>query len=119
MENSNKLKKEYQELLSAYRLGNYDTCFTKFAENVGTKSGKNFATILAKLDRINPSELLEQLEVFQNMMIEIRTTEEMKAVERKSLIGTLISTATVFALLINFVVVGVFLDTLSMLEHLF
>ncbi len=119
MENSNKLKKEYQELLSAYRTGDHEECFKKFAQNTGTKSGKNFATILAKLDIVNPIELLEQLEVFQNMMIEIRTTEEMKAVERKSVIGTIISTATVFALLIDFVVVGVFLDTLSMLEHLF
>ena len=59
------------------------------------------------------------MRVFQNMMIEKRVTAAMKRVQRNSLLITLWSSAAIFAMLINFTVVVVFLQTLDTLQTLF
>lgn len=119
MENSGRLRPVYEEMLTLYRGGRDKDAFEVFAERTGTRNGRNFAAILAKLDRINPAELVKQMEVFQNVMAEARMTEALKSAQRRSIIVTVWAAAAVFALLINFAVVVVFLDALTMLENLF
>ena len=119
MENSGRLRPVYEEMLTLYRGGRDKEAFQVFAERTGTRNGKNFASILSKLDRINPAELVKQMEVFQNVMAEARMTAALKSAQRRSIIVTVWATAAIFALLINFTVVVVFLDALTMLENLF
>lgn len=119
MENSVRLRPVYREMLLLYRQGRDEEAYTYFAEAIGTKAGKNFASILAKAEKINPLQLVEQMEVFQNMMAEKRMTQAIKTAQRNSIITTVWSTATVFALIINFAVVAVFMDTLNMLATIF
>lgn len=119
MENSMRLRPIYQRMLAIYRSGKEKEAFSYFAESVGTKPGKNFGAVLSKLDRINPSELVRQMEVFQELLTQERMTQAMADSQRKALIMTVWATAGVFALLINFVVVVVFLDTLEMLRYIF
>ena len=114
-----RLRPAYAGMLSLYRGGQDQEAFEFFAEAVGTKAGKTFASILSKLDEINPAELTTQMRVFQNMMIEKRVTAAMKRVQRNSLLITLWSSAAIFAMLINFTVVVVFLQTLDTLQTLF
>lgn len=119
MENATRLKPIYREMLLLYRQGRDEEAFEYFSKAVGTKAGRNFCVILAKLEQINPAELIEQMEVFQNMMAEKRMTQALKIAQRNSLITTIWSGATVFSLLINFAVVAVFTDTLIMLKNVF
>lgn len=119
MENSWKLKPVYREVLNLYRNGKRQEAFSFFASAVGTKSGRSFSAILAKLDQINPAELLEQMKVFQNMMAEKRMTQAVRKAQKNSWLTTIWSTATLFALMINFVIVTVLLDTLQVLKNVF
>ncbi len=119
MENAVRLKPIYREMLLLYRQGRDEEAFEYFSEAVGTKAGKTFGAILMKLEKINPAELIEQMEVFQNMMAEKRMTQAIKTAQRNSIITTIWSSATVFALLINFAVVAVFMDALNMLRSVF
>ena len=119
MENAVRLKPVYREMLLLYRQGRDEEAFVYFSEAVGTKAGKTFGAILSKLEKINPAELIEQMEVFQNMMAEKRMTQAIKTAQRNSIITTIWSSATVFALLINFAVVAVFMDALNMLGSIF
>ena len=119
MENAVKLKPIYREMLLMYRQGRDKEAFDYFADTVGTKAGKTFGAILAKIERINPAELIEQMEVFQNMMAEKRMTQAIRTAQKNSIITTIWSSATVFALLINFAVVAVFMDTLNLLKNIF
>ena len=119
MDNTRVLKPVYQEMLNLYRNGRYEEAFAVFGERTGTRSGKHFAMVLSKLDSINPAELIEQMEVFQDMMSEERMTEATKEVQRKSILTTTWATAAIFALLINFTVVVVFMDKLNTLQELF
>ena len=119
MENSVALKPVYGQMLTLYRSSNSSEAFKVLPSMVGTKASKNFALILSKLEKLNPSELAKQMEVFQKSMMESRMTYAIKKVQRSSLILTVLATVTVFALLLNFVVVVVFLDTIETLNQLF
>lgn len=119
MRNSERLKPLYQEMLTMYRNGKNDEAFRIFGERTGTREGKNFAVILSKLERINPSELLEQIDVFQEMILEERTTASMKKAQRNSIITTAWATAGIFAMLINFLCVVVLMNMLEMLREVF
>ena len=59
------------------------------------------------------------MEVFQNAMAEEQMTAALKTAQKKSILATVWAAASVFALLVNFAVVVVFLDALAMLDNLF
>lgn len=119
MENSRRLKPVYGRMITLYRNGKDEEAFKVFALEIGTKTARNFALILSKLDKINPAELVEQMDVFQQMMTEKNVTAAMKKAQRNSLITTACAVSAVFALLINFAVVVVFMDTINLLNNLF
>lgn len=119
MENSAVLKPVYGQMLTSYRSRNNGEAFKIIPLIVGTKASKNFAIILSKLEKLNPSELAKQMEIFQKSMMENRMTFAIKRVQRSSLILTVLATITVFVLLLNFVVVVVFLNTIETLNQLF
>ncbi len=119
MENSIVLKPVYGQMLTIYRSRNSSEAFKIIPMVIGTKTSKNFAIILSKLEKLNPAELEKQMEVFQKTMMETRMTYAIKRVQRSSLILTALATITVFVLLLNFVVVVVFLNTIETLNQLF
>lgn len=119
MNNSTLLKPFYGEMITLYRMGRDEDAFNILAVEIGTKAARNFAVILSKLDKINPSELTEQMEVFQQMMMEKHTTLAMRRAQRNSVITMAVAVATVFVLFINFAVVVVFMDTINTLNNMF
>lgn len=119
MNNSLLLKPFYGDMLTLYRSGRDEEAFKVFTLEIGTKAARNFAMILSKLDKVNPSELIEQMNVFQKMMTERNTTVAMKRVQRNSIITMVLATSAVFTLLINFTVVVVFMDTVNTINNMF
>lgn len=117
--NSKLLKPLYGEMLTLYRKGSDKEAFEVLSKKINSKQAKNFSLILSKLDQINPAELIEQVMVFQEAMSDVRMTFQIKKTDRNSIITTLFSTATIFALLLNFAVVVVFMDTLNTLKGVF
>ena len=119
MENSLLLRPAYRQMLTLFRSRNKEDAYKVLPMTVGTRASKNFAIILSKLEAMNPSELERQMEAFQKSMMENKMTQAIKRVQRNSLILTVLSTTTVFVLLLNFVVVVVFLNTIETLNGLF
>lgn len=119
MENSVVLRPVYGQMLTVYRSRKSSEAFKIIPMVIGSKTSKNFAIILSKLEKLNPAELEKQMEVFQKSMMETRMTYAIKRVQRSSLILTALATITVFVLLLNFVVVVVFLNTIETLNQLF
>ena len=117
MENSVLLKPIYSQMLATYRGMDSNEAFKVLPLVVGTKTSKNFAIILSKLEKLNPAELEKQMDIFQKSMMESRMTYAIKRVQRTSLVLTGLATITVFALLLNFVVVVVFLTTIDTLNQ--
>ena len=119
MENSNRLRPIYEEMLTLYRNGYDDEAFKFMAMEIGTKPAKNFANILSKLDKINPAELVSQMDMFQESMSESSMTLALNKAQRNSTIAMVLAAASIFALLINFTVVVVFMNTIEILNDLF
>ena len=119
MENSSLLKLMYRRMLSLYRSGKDAEAFAVPSEFIGTRAARNFGIILSKLDKLNPAELTEQMSIFQESMTESRATQAVKRNQRNSIIITSMAAISIFALLINFVVVVVFMDALTMLNNMF
>lgn len=119
MESSRSLRAVYADILTAYRNGRRDEAFQLLCQHIPLKSAQGFARILRRLDEINPSELILQMTAFEETFTAERKTKAMARAERKSLLTTLASTAAIFIVLLNFVVVVVFLDTLEILSQLF
>ena len=119
MDNSHRLKPIYSEMLSMYRNGRDSEAFDFFAEKTGSRYGKNFSMVLARLEKINPAELVEQMEVFQEMMMQQRMTDNLKRVQNSSLITTAAAAAVFFIMIIDFAVVVLFMNTLEMMGNVF
>ena len=114
-----KLRPVYQKTLSILRSGRPHEASEYFAGSVASARAEDFSSILFKMDIIDPYELVSQLSVFIEIMREIRVTKAMKQAERRAMIITAFSTASVLAAMVNFCVVVVFLDTLSGLKYIF
>lgn len=119
VENGGRLKPLYSRMLTLYRMGHDTEAFEIVAKEIGTKAAKNFAHILSKLDKLNPAQLAEQMEMFQESMTEASMTAAMKKAQRNSAIITGLAAASIFALLLNFTVVVVFMNTVDILNDIF
>lgn len=118
-EYSNKMRNIYASFLALYRGGNREEAFRFIRINVNTSTGKQFASILEKLEYLSPKEMVQQIEGFQEGIVEERMTRATNEIDRNSVITTLASTATIFAIILNFAIVGVFMDSLNMLNGIF
>lgn len=119
MESSRALRNIYADILSAYRNGKGEAAFDVFYEQIPIKPAKNFAYVLSKIDKINPAELITHMTAFEETLSSQRMTRGMGRAERKSIVTTLAATAAIFAILLNFVLVVVFMDALRMLGQVF
>lgn len=119
MECGGALQNTYADILSAYRLGQGEEAFQILPKQVPLKIAANFAAVLSKIDKINPAELIVHMTSFEETLTGERMTKGMSRAERKSLIVTMAATATIFAILLNFTVVVVFMNTLQMIEQIF
>jgi len=118
-ENGGRLRPVYSRMLALYRAGNDEEAFRIVASEIGTKAAKNFAYILSRLDKMNPAQLVLQMEMFQEAMTESAMTVSMKKAQRNSVIITACASMSIFALLINFTVVVVFMNTIEILNGVF
>jgi len=119
MKASRPLRHIYADILSLYRKGEREAAFQVMHQRIPTKSAQDFARILSKLDYMLPSDLVLQMDGFEEIFSSERKTKAMARAERKSMVTTLTSTTTVFVVLLNFTVVVIFLDTLQILQQLF
>ena len=119
MEGSQTMKVIYADILTAWRNGKQEETFDAVYRKMPLNSTRNFIRILRRLDTMNPSDLRIQMDAFEETLLSERKTKAMARAERKSLVTTLASTATIFVVLLNFVVVVVFLDTLQKLSQIY
>ncbi|MFR1724355.1 hypothetical protein [Emergencia timonensis] len=119
MESSKALRNTFADMLSAYRNGKGEEAFSILYARVPIKEAQIFANILNKLDQINPVELVTHMTAFEETFASQRMTKGMKRAERKSLLTTLLATASVFTILLNFTIVVVFMDALTLLGQAF
>lgn len=115
LENSKSLKKVYGEMLITYRNHKSREFYSILYNKIPINSAKSFGAIISKIDSINPAELVSQMTALEETLVNQKITGAMKKTEKISAIIMASATASVFAILLNFVVVIVFMDTLAKL----
>ncbi len=118
-EHSRYLKPIYAQMLSLYRSGHDREAFALMGSDCDTRAGRNFAMVLSKVGALPPDALVEQMEVFQEVMRQQRLTSDMKQVQRCSVVTTLVATTVMFIMLIDFAVVVVLLHTIDLVNGIF
>lgn len=116
---SGSLRPVFQKTLSLYRAQDSSKAFRYFAERMDSKYGRNFALLLSKMDKIDPAELVTQIDIFIGVIREVRVTASMRAAERRAALCTFLAASACFAVLIDFLVVVVLTDTLESLRFLY
>lgn len=117
--NGGKLKNVYLEMLSLYRNGNDEEAFGTLYEKLPIKTAKSFSHILSKIDRINPSRLIDYIDALLKSVSEKRMTDGIKRAERKSFAITAFACVSVFAVMLDFTVVTVFMNAMDMINSVF
>lgn len=115
---TNKSKKVYLHTLSMMREGREEEAIYYFKQTINSKLGVEFANILSKLDYLNPVELKEQLVLFQSSFRNERTTMQLAQQEMLSNIIFLPIVAVAIVILLNFVIITVWLDSLYRMFNL-
>lgn len=109
-------KPYFLRLLAFWYEGRYVEGQEYFAKVIGTEEAKSLVSLFAKLDHLALEEFISQLELYQNQVKERRKTATQKVFEAQGNIVFLIALISGIIILINFLVVVVGIDTISMLR---
>lgn len=119
MKNSKAMHSIYGQMLQLYRSGQDKRAYEVISLRIPTKTARNFEMILRKLDKINPAELISYMENFETSICEMRLTRGIKKEDQRSILVTTIATVSMFAMMLNFTIVIVFMSTMDLIEGIF
>lgn len=111
-------KPVFSQTLSIWRLGKEKEACDYFSKEIGTKLGQDFASVLLKLDQINPAELVEQIILFQTHIKEERITATLRKQEAISNIVFIPIIAAAFVIMLNFVAIVIWIDSMNTILNL-
>ncbi|GMQ57119.1 hypothetical protein AN1V17_15140 [Vallitalea sediminicola] len=99
--------------LMYYNLGKEDEAYKKFTKEINTKMGNDIGVILLKLDKLNPLELVEQIDIIKDRNREEHITEKHR---RQNAISDLIYLPIiipVFILFLNFIMITIWIPKID------
>lgn len=115
---ADKTKPIIEKMQSMWNMGQKEKACDYFESTIGTPEAESFASILRKIDGLNPIELRSQMELFQEDFRRKRETARIKEDELKSNLIYSVIIVSIIAIFINFLVVGVFIDLLGGLRKI-
>ncbi len=116
---ANLTKKHFYGFLTLYRVGKVEQAYEYFKIEIGTKLGEDFASILIKLDVANPSEFIQQLELYQGTIRDRCVTNKMKKDKLISDFAFIPVVGILLLILLNLVAIAMFIDTIAIYQELF
>jgi len=109
-------KPHFLRLLGFWCEGRYKEGQEYFTNAIGTEEAKSLAGLLGKLDYLPLDKFISQIELYQNQVAEQRKTTVKKSRETQGNIVFLIALLSGIIILLNFLVVVVGIDAISMLQ---
>jgi hypothetical protein len=110
---SNLTKNALINFLMYYNMGKEDEAYEKFTKEINTPMGNDLGVILLKLDKLNPKELIEQIDIIKEKNREKHITEKHK---KQNVISDLIYLPIiipVFILFLNFIMITVWIPRIE------
>ncbi|PLT43521.1 hypothetical protein B8V81_5061 [Paenibacillus pasadenensis] len=115
---TDKIRPTLNQMQQLWLMGQKDQACEYFGRSIGTPEAQSFASIIRKLDELNPIEMKQQMVLFQEVMRRQRETERMKNNMRKSNLIYSICMLSLTVILLNFMVVGVIIDMIQGLSSI-
>lgn len=109
----------FNKMMAIYSLGKKAEATEYFSQAIGTKEAENLASILRKIDDLNPAEFLEQIEYYQESIRRERESLKQKQNENRSNLIFLVVFVSSITVLINFVIVVYYIETINSLKFIF
>lgn len=116
---SKKTRPIFNEMIYYWSLGKKEDACNYFKEQINTPEAEQLADIFLKLDELNPIELKNQLILYQDKIKKKRETDKIKANEDKSYLVYSTVIASAFIVLLNFVIVGFYIDSINLFKYQF
>jgi hypothetical protein len=103
----------FDRMLSMWYEARHKEACDYFGEAIGTKEGRQLAEVFKKLDELEPSELKQEIILYQNTAREERKTEKNNKKETKGNWIFLLVTISALFVILNFLVVVISIDALN------
>lgn len=116
--NSSVTKPAYTKLLRYWRMGQVRSGCEAFGHVLDTKISQELANIFEKLDDLDHQTLVDQIIVYQSFIREERMTRYQKRQEVLSYILYAPVVASAFMVILNFMVIVIWLDTMDMIQNI-
>lgn len=116
---TNKTKPIFNRFISYWMLNEKKQAVEYFDKEIGTKEGKKLSQVFLKLDDLNPNDMREQLEAYQQIFRTERETKKKKKNEHKSNILFFCVIATALMIMVNYMIVGFFIDFMNDMKQIF
>lgn len=107
---TNKIRPIFNRFLSFWMLGEREKAIEYFDKEIGTKEAIKLSQVFLKLDDLNPAEMTEQLNSYQTIYRAERETKKKKKNEIKSNVLFVCVLASTLTIVVNYVVIGFFID---------
>ena len=115
---SKELKKPFEYLLYYLRLNQKEEAAAAFERESGSKSGKEYADILIKMDSINPADLKENISLLRRRLREESITREKNKNEVISDLIYIPVLANVMLIFINFIYISYYAEQREIFQQL-
>lgn len=106
----------FNRMIALWSIGKKEEACNYFASVIDTKEAEQLSNLFRKLDNLFPNELYNQIVLLQEAMKKERETSKLVANENKSNLIYFIVIATSVVVLINFVIVVYYLETLHQMQ---
>lgn len=103
----------FNRLQAYFYEGRYEEGAQYFWEAIGTDTAKFFAGLLQKMDYLQPTDFISQLELYQSTIKEKRRTEAQASKEMRSNLVFAVVLGVCILILINFIGVGIVIDAME------
>lgn len=115
---TNIIRPVFNKTIALWSLGEKDEACDYLEQAIDTKEATELANILRKLDDLEPYELKNQLTLLQESIKKERETRKIKNNENVSNLVYLIVITTCVIIMVNFVIVVYYIETINQLKFL-
>lgn len=108
----------FNQMMNLWMIGQKELAVQYFENEIGTKEAQKLGQVFLKLDDLNPIEMKQQLEAYQEIYRTEKETKKLKENENKSNMLFMFVVATCFIVLMNFLVVVFFIDFVKDMQNI-
>jgi len=108
----------FNNMMYLWSIGKREEACNYFKTAIGTKEAGDLADIFLKLEYLGPMELQNQMILYQQDIKKRRETEKIKHNENVSWIVYSVVSITVILMLLNFVVVVYYIDSMELMKNI-